>query len=82
MKLIDKAKRMNIDGMEVDAIRALHCPSWYGMPNIEGCPKVEKIKTRKGKLIINYSKALEKCFECWNRDLEPSGSGKPKGGGG
>jgi hypothetical protein len=69
MKLKEKAETINENGMDADSIASVHCPSWYGLPNIEGCPRAEVIQVSKRKTAINYIKTLDKCHECWNREI-------------
>lgn len=66
MKIVDRAVQLNPDGMDADSIAAVHCPSWYGLPNIEGCPRVEYVGRKKRPIQV---KALDRCRECWNREL-------------
>ena len=65
MKIVDQAVRLNPDGMDADSIAAVHCPSWYGLPDIDGCPRTEYVGRKKKPIQV---KALNLCRECWNRE--------------
>jgi hypothetical protein len=71
MRIVDKAAQLNPDGMDADSIAAVHCPSWYGLPNITGCPRIEYVGRQKKPIQV---KALNLCRECWNREYKPEWS--------
>jgi hypothetical protein len=69
MTFKEKAALLNTDGMDADSIAAVHCPAWYGLPNIEGCPKIETVQVSKNKKVTKQTKALNLCYACWNREI-------------
>jgi hypothetical protein len=71
MRFADRAAQLNSDGMDADSIAAVHCPSWYGLPNIKGCPKTVYLGKKK---IPFQAKTLGRCRECWNREYKPEGA--------
>lgn len=71
MKVVDRAAQLNPDGMDADSIAAVHCPSWYGLPNCGGCPHIEYVGRKKRPIQV---KTLARCRECWNREYKPERS--------